>query len=95
MNLKDFQNNNKDNPKVAIFPKQSIILKRQRKLDKSMMISITACLLTTNWSMWVTLRREKTSSLSVSGDYNDDVCDDDDNIDNHDGAWLNGKKNYR
>ena len=68
-----------------------------------MMISITACLLTTNWSMWVTLRREKTSSLSVSGDYNDDVCDDDDdnddddhddNIDNHDGAWLNGR-NYR
>ena len=37
MNLKDFQNNNKDNPKVAIFPKQSIILKPQRKLDKSMM----------------------------------------------------------
>ena len=75
-----------------------------------MMISITACLLTTNWSMWVTLRREKTSSLSVSGDYDDDVCDDDDNdhhdhgdidnhddddnIDNHDGAWLNGR-NYR
>ena len=56
-----------------------------------MMISITACLLTTNWSMWVTLRREKTSSLSVSGDYNDDVCDDGDDdddgdIDNHDGG---------
>ena len=67
-----------------------------------MMISITACLLTTNWSMWVTLRREKTSSLSVSGDYNDNVCDDDDgdidnhdggdNINNHDGAWLNGRE---
>ena len=57
--------------------------------------------------MWVTLRREKTSSLSVSGDYNDDDDDDHhhhhdhgdidnhdggDNIDNHDGAWLNGRE---
>ena len=52
-----------------------------------MEIVITVCWWMKNWSMWATLKREKTSSLSVSeiydlhDDTDDDVDDDNDGDD--------------